>query len=52
MVLEEEEEFAQGEEEAEENINCMEDEADLSFLTQSYYEESLINEQINEESLY
>ena len=30
----------------------MEDEVDLSFLTQSYYEESLINEQITEESLY
>ena len=30
----------------------MEDEADLSFLTQSGYEESLMNEQIMEESLY
>ena len=30
----------------------MEYEVDLSFLTQSNYEESLINEQITEESLY
>ena len=30
----------------------MEDEVDLSFLTQSYYEETLINEKITEESLY
>ena len=30
----------------------MEDEVDLSFLTQAYYEESLMNEQIMEESLY
>ena len=30
----------------------MEDEVDLSFLTQSYYEEALVNEQITEESLY
>ena len=30
----------------------MEDEVDLSFLTQSDYEESLMNEQITEESLY
>ena len=29
----------------------MEDEFDLSFLTQSDYEEALINEQITEESL-
>ena len=52
MVLEEEEEFAQGEGEAEENINCVEDEVDISFLTQSDYEEALINEHITEESLY
>ena len=44
LVLEEEEEFALGEGEVEENINCMEDEVDLSFLTQSDYEEALINE--------
>ena len=30
----------------------MEDEVDLSFLTQAYYEEALMNEQIMEESLY
>ena len=30
----------------------MEDEVDLSFLTQANCEESLMNEQINEESLY
>ena len=30
----------------------MEDEVDLSFLTQSYYEESLMNENITEEFLY
>ena len=30
----------------------MEDEVDLSFLTQADYEESLMNEQIMEESLY
>ena len=51
-MLEEEEEFSQGEGEAEENINCMEDAAGLSCLTQSNYEESLINEKITEESLY
>ena len=33
FVLEEEQEFAQEEGEAEDNINCMEDEVDLSFLT-------------------
>ena len=30
----------------------MEDEVDHSFLTHSYYEESLMNEQITEEALY
>ena len=30
----------------------MEDEVDISFLTQAHYEESLMNEQIMEESLY
>ena len=30
----------------------MEDEVDLSFLTQADYEEALMNEQIMEESLY
>ena len=47
-----EEEFAQEEGEAEDNINCMEDAVDLSFLTQADYEEALMNEQIIEESLY
>ena len=51
-MLEEEEELTQGEGEAEVNINCMEDEVDLSFLTRSDYEEALINEHITEESLY
>ena len=51
-MLEEEQEFAQEEWEEEDNINCMEDEVDLSFLTQADYEESLMNEQIMEESLY
>ena len=52
VVLEEEQEFAQEEWEEEDNINCMEDEVDLSFLTQANYEEALMNEQIMEESLY
>ena len=52
VVLEEEQEFAQEEGEAEDNINCMEYEVDLSFLTQADYEEALMNEQIMEESLY
>ena len=43
VVFEEEEEFAQKEGEAEENIDCMEDEFDLSLLTQSNYEESIMN---------
>ena len=34
------------------NIHCMEDEVDYSFLTQAGYEESLIDEQITEEALY
>ena len=51
-VLEEEQEFDQEEGEAEDNINCMEDEVDLSFLTQADYEEALMNEKIMEESLY
>ena len=52
VVLEEEPEFTQEEGEAEDIINCMEDEVDLSFLTQADYEESLMNEHIMEESLY
>ena len=51
-MLEEEPKFTQEEGEVEENINCMEDEVDLSFLTQVDYEESLMNEQIMEELLY
>ena len=51
-VLEEEPEFTQEEGEEEDNIHCMEDEVDLSFLTQADYEEALMNEQIMEESLY
>ena len=52
VVLEEEQEFSQEEGEAEDNIHCMQYEVYLSFLTQSGYEESLMNEQIMEESLY
>ena len=44
VVLEEEPEFIQEEGEAEDNIHCMEDEVDFSFLTQAEYEESLIDE--------
>ena len=51
-VLEEEPDFTQEEGEAEDNINCMEHEVDYSFLTQADYEESLMNEQTMEESLY
>ena len=51
-MLEDEQQFAKEEGEAEDNIKCMEDEVDLSFLTQAYYEEALMNEQIMEESLY
>ena len=43
VVLEEEPEFTQEEGQAEDNINYMEDEVDLSFLTQAYYEETLMN---------
>ena len=43
-MLEEEQEFAREEGKAEDNINCMEDEVDLSFLTQANYEEALMNE--------
>ena len=51
-MLEEEQEFTQGEGEAEDNINCIKDVVDPSFLTQSDYEETLMNEQITDESLY
>ena len=51
-VLEEEPYFNREEGEAEDNIKCMEDEVDYSFLTQAYYEEALMNEQIMEESMY
>ena len=51
-MLEEEQELTREEGDAEDNINCMEDEVDPSFLTQSDYEESLMNEHITEESLY
>ena len=52
VVLEEEPEFTQEEGEAEDNINCMEDEVDYSFLTQADYEEALMNEHILEEYFY
>ena len=52
VVLEEEQEFAQEEWEVDDNINCMEDEVDLSFLTQVGYEEAIMNEQIMEEYFY
>ena len=51
-VLEEEPEFIEEEEEAEDNIHCMEDEVDCSFLTQAEYEDALIDEQITEEAVY
>ena len=51
VVLEEEPDFTQEEGEAEDNINCMEDEVDYSFLRQAYCEEALMNEQIMEESV-
>ena len=51
-MLEEEPNFTEEEGEVEDNINCMEDEVDLSFITQADYEEALMNEQIMEESLY
>ena len=43
-VLEEEPKFIKEEGEAEDNIHCMEDEVDYSFLTQAEYEEALIDE--------
>ena len=52
VVREEELEFTKEEGEAEDDIKCMEDEVDLSFLTQADYEEALMNEQIMEEYLY
>ena len=51
-MLEEEQELTQEEGDVDDNINCMEDEVDHSFLTQSDYEESLMNDQITEEALY
>ena len=51
-MLEEEQEFAQEEWEKEDNINYMEDEVDLSFLTQVGYEEAIMNEQTMEEYFY
>ena len=44
--------FIEEEGEAEDNIHCMEDEVDYSFLTQAKYEEALIDEQITEEIVY
>ena len=44
VVLEEEQEFTQEEGEVEDNINCMEVEVDLFFLTQVYNDEALMNE--------
>ena len=52
LVLEEEPEFIEEEGEAKDNIHCMEDEVDYSFLTHVEYEESLIDEQITEEAVY
>ena len=52
IVLEEEQEFIQEEGEVEDNIHCMEDGVDYSFLTQAEYEEALIDEQISEEAVY
>ena len=51
-ILEEELEFIEEEGEAEDNIHCMEDKVDYSFLTQAEYEEALIDEQIGEEVVY
>ena len=51
-MLEEEQELNQEGGDEEDNINCMEDAVDHSFLTQVDYEESLMNEQITEEDLY
>jgi len=55
-VLHEEQDLSQGEGEEYDDINCVEDQVDSSFLTQCDYEEALMSEQINqasfEESLY
>ena len=51
-VLEEEPEFIEEEREAEDNIDCMEDEVDYSFMTQVEYEEALVDEHITEEAIY
>ena len=45
-MLEEEQELTQEGGDEEDNINCMEDEVDHSFLTQEDYEEALMNEHI------
>ena len=52
FVLEEEQELTQEEGDAKDNIKCMEYEFDPSFLTQSNYEETIMNEHITEEALY
>ena len=52
VVLEEEPEFIEEEGEVKDNIHCMEDEVDYSFLTQEEYEEALIDGQITEEAVY
>ena len=44
VVLEEELEFIEEEGEAEDNIHCIEDEVNCSFLTWEEYEEALIDE--------
>ena len=44
VVLEEESEFIEEEREAKDNIHCMEDEVDYSFLKQAEYEQDLIDE--------
>jgi ribonuclease HI len=51
VVLEEEQELSHGEVEEEDDINCFGDDVDSSFLTQTDYEEALMNEQINEASI-
>ena len=43
-VLEEEPKFIEDEGEDKDNIHCMEDEVDYSFMTQAEYEEALIDE--------
>ena len=50
--LEEELEFIEEEVEAKDNIHCMEDEVDYSFLTQAEYEEALMDEKVSEEAVY